>query len=270
MVNLKLGYKLSLVLVMLLVIAPCIYSFSTKFDETFIEGVEKTVGLGILDTLEFDYYNQTYSLRVLGIYTKSATVRVEHTAFDISLDQPKSIDLDDTAEYDFVITLTSTDGDGALFKVKLNEKPWANEIDDDQDTTDDVDNSTEDTTGYIRRRNSTRTITTTQNSTSTSIENEDEEKKTALIGDAPINITINLTLTPKSAIGLLLVVGIVFVGMHAYKGSGTKKRRRKNYETILDRFIRKVEKKVIEIWKKVRLKLAEFIAGEELKQNPKK
>ena len=287
MINSRLVHKLFLAIVTLLIIAPCIYAYETKYEEGFKEGEELSIGLDVLDILEFDYYNKTYTFRVLGIYSKSAAIRIEKIAFDIDLGQTKSVNLDNFADYDFDVTLLSAGSDTALFKLRLDEKPWYNEINqDEQDqeestnstsTADTTNNSTlttssSDSSGLIRRRNSTRTTTTSssQKNNSTSSIESSEEQKGHLIGDSPINITINITLTPKSAIGLLLIVIIVLVGMSAYKGSGGKKRRgKRGYDTILDRFILKLERKVKEIWKIVRVKLGELIAGEEFNRNEK-
>ncbi|MBW2984211.1 hypothetical protein KY361_03795 [Candidatus Woesearchaeota archaeon] len=285
--NSKLGYNVFLVVVALLTVTTCTYAYEVKYEEDFKEGEELSIGLGVLDILEFNYYNKTYSLRALGIYSKSAAIRVEHRAFDINLGETKSVNLDDLADYDLDVTLLSAGSDAALFKLKLNEKPWLNQIDNNDqdqtdtssdststtDTTSTTNNSTTDTdtssTGYIRRRNMTRTISSSQNNTTNSVDSS-EEQKDYIIGDAPINITINITLTPKSAVGLLLIVVIVLVGMSAYKGSGRRKRRgRKGYDTILDRFVCKLERKVKEIWKITRIKLGELIAGKKFDRNKK-
>jgi hypothetical protein len=183
------------------------------------------------------------------------------------------------------ITLLSTESKLAGLTLGLNEKPEPEpepDEDDDQeqvnetnstDTSSDTsssttNNSSSTTRSYVRRRNSTSSSTSNSN---------DEEKngieKKFITGASTIHITVNLTLTMKAGI-VFLVAAIILSGLFVYKQTTTVggKRKRKKYgrrskaEILFDKVKRKLKAKLREIFKRVRIKLGELIAGEEFEK----
>lgn len=309
MSKLRYIFFLSIVLLILIDIASAVNdenTFYTRYYEDFVEGEDLTINLGVLDTLKFTYYNQNYSLRVLGVYSKSATIRIEKRGFDVNLDQTLSFNFDSIDDYDLEITLIALEDHTATFRLELNEKP-SDEDDDEQindtnstDTSDsddddgsddnsddDNDNSDDDSTNsnsnssssgtsrYIDLRGISSRVSnssTTRRSSTTSTNPDKEEKIT---GADVIDLNFNLTLTTKSGVLFLigcLLLGVIFVFHRASLVAVSrisKKRKISKFSVRMDKFRRKFKAKSNVVFKKIRMGLGEFIAGKEFENMAK-
>jgi hypothetical protein len=302
MLNRKVEFSMFLVLVFILMtFSPSVSAFETYYDEDFIEGGELTSSLEVLDVQKFSYYGENYSLRVLGVYSNFATVRVEKSAKDIHMDEEAKFNIDDNIDYDISVRLTSTNDRTAILQLSLFDKSPPEddpEPDDDSDNTDDSSDddtddsddsdssdSDDDSDDSSSATSSSSSTTSTQNSpsssqsstTSSSTTNSDDDSDVKVIdGATTINVSFNFTFTPQSAIGFVLTAIIVVGGVIVYKksdfipkrkrkkGKKGKRIKRSKFAIWCSRFWRKFKAWLKVIIKKLRVKTGELIAGERI------
>jgi hypothetical protein len=286
------------VILILVTLSPSVLAFDTYYDENFREGDKKTASLEVLDVQKFTYYGKNYSMRALGVYSNFATIRVEKTAKDIHLDEEARFNVDDNIDYDITVKLTSTNDRTAILELTLFDKsppdddPEPDDNDDTDDSpdsdSDDSDNSdtdssdSSDDTSDDDDSSSSSTTTSTQNSPSssqsstTSTSSDDDSNVKVIDGATTINVSFNLTLTPQSAIGLVLTAIIVVGGVIVYKRSdfSTKGKRKKGkkgkrikrskFAIWFSKFSRRFKAWLKQIVKKFRVKTGELIAGERI------
>jgi hypothetical protein len=282
------GFFLIVASVLLILVSSNVYSRDcvSHFEEDLIEGEDITITLEECNTLEFTYYNKNYSIAVWNVYSNSVIVRIEKTARPIAMGETWESSIDDDANYDFYVTLLSVEGDEATFEFELNEKPEMDDDDDEENQTNttssttSTNSATNSSTNTLLQRytNRTRTITrtstssTSSSSSSSTGSNKDStnnENKDSVSGASTINVTINIKLTPKSA-GLLLITSIVLGGLFVFNKIIEMEDKKKNkINRAVRRFKRTLKLRLKIIFKKLRLKLGELIAGKEFKNKEK-
>lgn len=226
------GIFILFLIAMLSILSLCAYAeippYKTVYDEDFIEGESLTASFEALDTLEFDYYGEEYSFRVLGVYSESVYVRADSTAIEIMMWETHPFDIDDEDGYDLNVTLRDVDDDEkATLKFELNLKPEPEpEINETNTTTTDTNTT-----------NTTSTNTTDDGSSDDEPEpepeeepeeedgeteeedepEEDEDDATGPTGDVVYDINININIPPGGGFGTLIIVIIVLGGLFGYK-----------------------------------------------------
>ncbi len=264
------------------------HAFEDYFEGDFVEGEELTKSLGVLDTLKFTYYGDNYSTRVLGVMTNKCTLRIEKIGFDVDMGETKSFNIDEEPDMDFFVTLLLIDGKTAKFRFELNEKPEVEDEPDEEDDTPVETNTTSNqnsqtasttttasnngTNSLLARYNMTNRPTGTRTVGAASREEEGNESKLlSITGAETIKISLNLTLTPKSALFALITVAII----------GGVLITNKALETLIDedsgkqsktsvayiKFKKAVKKRAKQMFKRFRIKLGALIAGNDFEAN---
>ena len=189
--------------------------FSTFYYDDFIEGEDITPTFEELDLLVFTYYGKNYTLRVLGIHSMSADIRVEKRGLEIFVNQTWSFNVDDENDYDLDVTLLYTDSDVATFKLELQEKP---EPEPEENLTDGT-NSTDDSTGNSSEDEDDEPETQNSGNNSPKIgpEESSANKSSSATGDVVYNMNIDINLPAGGGMGLLIIVAIVLCGFVVYK-----------------------------------------------------
>ena len=266
---------------LLLILSLCAYAdippYQTFEDDDFIEGEGLTEVFQPLDTLVFNYYDEEYSFRVLGVYAESAYVRADGTAIEINLWDTHYFNIDDDDDYDLNVTLTDIDSDDqATFKFELNMK-YVPEPEPEPE---------------VNNTNTTDTNTTNTTTTGSDGEpdpdpdpepgpeeepEEEETDTTGPTGDVVYDINININIPPGGGFGALIIAIIVLGGLFAYKkvkkGAKEKEERREKGLPELPKGpskFKQFRKGFGKRMKKGRKWLGHKISGEEIQKKKKR
>lgn len=250
--------------------------FSDRYYKDFYEGEEMTLDLRELDTVRFTYYETNYSMRLLNIYTDSATIRVEMSAMDVQKNQPVEFDLDNDDEWDLNVELMFPDSDEAMFKLELNEieepEPPEPPVENNTNTTNSTDttnstNSTDDSDDNSADDNSDDDTISQNTTANTNSNSNNQTAPDEITGDVVYNINIDIEIPPGSGIGVLLIVAIVLGGLVAYK----KLKKKYGNEEINEAVSRKKQsKKLLKPTHPVNRKVAAKKAVKKFMKNTRK